>query len=353
MDSGGKDISKPLDPASFVSMLDSENIELFNRNQLSSSSNEISDINHGWLWFMEQKRLQYYRTRRRWSNVLTILFAIFFLCALLFLLMAISSPDSIDGETQLMVVSGGDDINGYYDDVVIDDDSLLLSRSVLDHSKQCLQVLPEERIDCNPDLPISREICLARGCCWLPTGQHDKKAPKNISSSSSTKAFPPLNVPYCFFGLEYRGYQLEKDIYSSKHLSVNKKIINLKRVRPSGFGRDVKNVKIEINELSSTVLRIKITDSDATRYEVPLPILNLPKTDANAPKIYQVEIYHSNSSLVVYRVNSMTPIFQVNLTRLIYSDQFIQITNKLSSDFIYGIGMLYYLLYSFLFFYYR
>ena len=301
-----KDMSKPLDAGSFVSIMDSENIELFNRNH-------FSDTNTGWLWFMEQKRLQHYRARRRWTNALTVIFAVFFVFAMLFMLMAMRSP----------IEPINDD-----DDVFLEFQNPL-SEPSLDHMEQCLFVSPNSRIDCNPDPPISKNVCLSRGCCWMPAESG------HVLHNVSNKALPPLNVPYCFYGPDYRGY----NITESHDLPENgRKVAYLKRVHPSGFKRDVDTVKIEVDELSTSVLRIKMVDSKAARYEVPIPKLNLPKTESTSSKLYRVELYKNNMSLVVFRIKTMTPLFEVNLTRLIYSDQFIQITNKLPSDFIYGIG---------------
>lgn len=303
-----KDISKPLDAGSFVSIMDSENIELFNRDYLS-------DTNQGWLWFMEQKRLQYYQAKRRWSNVLTILFGAFFFCALLFLMLAMKS----DGTGEPLMN------NEYF---LNQNDPL--SESSLHHTEQCFLVLPNERIDCNPDPPISKDVCVSRGCCWIPANDGQV-------FNQTTKILPPLSVPYCFFGSDYRGYAFSE----VKNMSSNGNMVAyLHRLRPSGFLKDVQNVKLEVDELSSSVLRIKMTDSDGPRYEVPLPKLNLPKYVAGTEKQYHVQLVSNDSTLVVYRTKTGAALFQVNLTQLIYSDQFIQVTNKLPSEYIYGIGKL-------------
>lgn len=282
--------------------MDSENIELFNRDYLS-------DTNQGWLWFMEQKKLQYYQAKRRWSNVLTILFGVFFFCALLFLMLAMKSNSTVEP----------------FNDEYFGNENDPLS---LHHMEECFLVTLNERIDCNPDPPISKDICVSRGCCWIPGNEGQ-------AFNQSSKTLPPVNVPYCFFGSDYRGYAFSE----VKNMSVHGDMVAyLHRLRPSGFLKDVQNVKLQVDELSSSVLRIKMTDSDALRYEVPLPKLNLPKYMAGTDKQYHVQLVSNDSTLVVYRTKTGTALFQVNLTKLIYSDQFIQITSKLPSEYIYGIG---------------
>ncbi len=309
---------RPLDAGSFVSIMDCEDhIELFNRDSYLGAA----DTNQGWLWFLEQSRLQHYRAKRRWANALTALFGVFFFCALLFLMMAMRSSGGFSKDSQFSVLNSvGTPFEPYHHHLL---------------TEQCHLVTPNDRVDCNPDPPISKEVCQARGCCWLSSGAEARNK-NNLNQSS--RALPPLNVPYCFFGAEYRGYNLSE----VKTAENSGKIAYLHRLRPSGFLKDVQRVKIEVEELSGNVLRIKLTDADAKRYEVPFPHLSLPKKEEekenDEKKQYRVQLQPETSSLTVYRTSTNTPIFEVNLGRLVYSDQFIQVTSKLPTEYIYGIG---------------
>ncbi|KAH9517562.1 hypothetical protein DERF_008227 [Dermatophagoides farinae] len=151
-----------------------------------------------------------------------------------------------------------------------------------------LTIRNEDRIDCNPDPPISKNVCEQRGCCW--------KTPGNDLKNLSSKALPNLNVPYCYYGENYIGYKIEKH---------SKNLIQLKRNRSSGFARDIENINIEIHELNDKVIRLKFIDANKKRYEVPIPKLNLPST-------------HHHHRILDY--------------------QLIHVTSRLPSKYIYGLG---------------
>ncbi|XP_046909432.2 lysosomal alpha-glucosidase [Dermatophagoides farinae] len=193
---------------------------------------------------------------------------------------------------------------------------------VTSDSLKCSTIRNEDRIDCNPDPPISKNVCEQRGCCWKTTGNDLK----NLSS----KALPNLNVPYCYYGENYIGYKIEKH---------SKNLIQLKRNRSSGFARDIENINIEIHELNDKVIRLKFIDANKKRYEVPIPKLNLPSTTSSSSsnsRLYSVEL--DGSHLIVRRRETNQSIFDINLAYMVYSDQLIHVTSRLPSKYIYGLG---------------
>lgn len=270
---------------------DNDTVELFNRDSLS--------INTEWLSFHRHRQLQdkLFRLRiKRYLLITMFTFLALSLVSLYFGLFLLKSQAT---------------------------EALLVSQYSLD---QCQAVAPQDRVDCNPDPPISQEVCQSRGCCWSPT--------TNTSLSNNTTALPPVNVPFCYFSADYVGYKIdEQTVFELK----NQTIVKLVRVKPSGFDDDVNVVKLVIDELTSNVLRIKFVDYNRNRYEVPLPALNLPKPDSNRPKQYTVSVSKDDRTLSVLRSNDT--IFHVNLAQLIYSDQFLQLTTSLPSEHIYGIGL--------------
>lgn len=100
----------------------------------------------------------------------------------------------------------------------------------------CDYVKDSDRIDCNPDQPISEDECLRRGCCW---------AEKGTLNHNFTK--PPIGVPFCYFGNNYVGYRIS-NIENYKYRTV----VTLKRVIQD-FNINV--VKLEIFEINEYMIR--------------------------------------------------------------------------------------------------
>lgn len=92
----------------------------------------------------------------------------------------------------------------------------------------CSGIPDPKKFDCHPDVGVTRERCLKRGCCF----------------QEPSEDFPPLNVPYCYFPEGYGGYEI-----SDIHQEANEVRASLKRKIPSGFPSDVQ----ELNLLVSTL----------------------------------------------------------------------------------------------------
>lgn len=103
---------------------------------------------------------------------------------------------------------------------------------------QCTDVPANARLDCNPDNPISEEVCHKRGCCW---------------ASSYVKPFapgkPPLGVPACFYGPEYVGYEV-----TSEENSPLRTLVTLERRQASGFVKDVQKLSLEISHVNDNTV---------------------------------------------------------------------------------------------------
>ncbi|KAH9517561.1 hypothetical protein DERF_008227 [Dermatophagoides farinae] len=244
----------------FESIMDFDNVELFNRDTL------YYPHQRSWLSFIHEQRLEFQRVLaivRYNQNV---------------------ENDSIK---------------------TLDDEAYIAQMKIFE---QCQLVRPEDRIDCNPDPPISKEICEKRGCCWNPI-----KEKYSNYTLRTTKALPPVDIPFCYFDpIDHVGYKIIENRSEETHTYVH-----LKRVHPSGFPGDIQNVKIDIYQLTDQMIRIKFSDLENPRFEVPVPKLK--------------------RTLIRRRENGQA-VFHVNLALLIYSDQFIQMTTRLPSDFVYGLG---------------
>ncbi|GFY49527.1 lysosomal alpha-glucosidase [Trichonephila inaurata madagascariensis] len=184
-----------------------------------------------------------------------------------------------------------------------------------DYSPVCTGIADLDKFDCHPDDNVSKQSCLQRNCCYQP----------------KAKNFPPLNIPYCYYPSNYNGYVIGNISQDGRHIRAD-----LKRSSPSGFPKDVVSLHLVISFIDDYTLRIKITDAKAARFEVPIPINDALK---NLEKpYYDVKIDSKTGELIISRKSSGVVIFKTSLSQLVYSDQFLQITSKLPSPYIYGIG---------------
>ncbi|XP_023211344.1 lysosomal alpha-glucosidase-like [Centruroides sculpturatus] len=196
-----------------------------------------------------------------------------------------------------------------------------------DEIYSCIGVEDEDKLDCHSDFPSTKEECLNRGCCWNGT--------RNNSKITEDGGYP-TGVPDCYFPTNFAGYDV-------KYIKEHRRGISalLKRIKPSGFIKDIPNVNVSIYFHSQDTLRLRVTDADNTRYEVKLPNHNLDIPNLNKhyefTKQYTVNL-KSNGVLSITRTEDKQVIFHTNLSWMIYSDQLLQLSSRLPSRFIYGLG---------------
>ncbi|XP_064456946.1 lysosomal alpha-glucosidase-like [Ornithodoros turicata] len=183
----------------------------------------------------------------------------------------------------------------------------------------CGQVWESHRLDCHPDRPPSYTSCLKRGCCYEP-----------VNSTGSPPEVGFILPPSCFYPSNYLGYKVE-----SVERSLFKTVVRAKRVTPSGFPNDASTVIIEIINYDDFTARIRVTDAKTKRYEVPFPkVADQRKTH---PKLYDV-VVSLNGELQVTRLSSRKPVFHTNISTLVYAEQLLQLSTRLPSRYVYGIG---------------
>jgi hypothetical protein len=127
------------------------------------------------------------------------------------------------------------------------DQTTLTPLSATGADAQCQDIEPNSRFDCNPDEPISKDVCLRRGCCWRE-GTVMSDVVNNPQIKTHDK--PPLGVPTCYYGPDYVGYEVTS-VESYRYRTV----VTLNRKISSGFIRDSQTVKIEIIELNDFSVR--------------------------------------------------------------------------------------------------
>ncbi|KAG7226089.1 hypothetical protein INR49_018700 [Caranx melampygus] len=175
-----------------------------------------------------------------------------------------------------------------------------------------------QRFDCYPEENSDQEKCEARGCIWKPS---------NID-----------RVPWCFYPKDY-GYRVTATNPSASGMTVD--ITRNKKYRSSGRpgSPDIDTLRVEIRYHSSDMLQFKIWDPTTDRYEVPVPLSvpATPETDENK-RLYKVEISNNPFGIQVIRKSTGTKIWDSSVPGFTFSDMFIQVSTKLSSEFVYGFG---------------
>jgi hypothetical protein len=73
------------------------------------------------------------------------------------------------------------------------------------------------------------------------------------------------------------------------------------------------------------------------RYEVPIPKLNITRHKSIDNALYQVFVAN-DGILKIIRKETQKSIFETDLKRLTFSDQFLQLSSLLPTNYIYGIG---------------
>jgi len=170
-----------------------------------------------------------------------------------------------------------------------------------------------ERIDCHPEPGATAKACVARGCYWCLNG--------------------PAGTPGCFQPRE-QGYRVQGAVTDT----AKGHTATLTRVNtPSWYGADVGTVKLDVEYQTDSRLRIKFSDANTARFEVPL---NIPSPPSRAPNpLYAVEFVTSPVFAIrVRRRSNNALLFDTSIGGLVFSDQFLQIATRLNTATVYGLG---------------
>ncbi|RLV82384.1 hypothetical protein DV515_00016705, partial [Chloebia gouldiae] len=183
-----------------------------------------------------------------------------------------------------------------------------------DFHPQCQNTPVAERIDCIPDQLATQSTCSLRGCCWSP--QSD------------------ASVPWCFFSPSH-GYQVQG---SQRSTQAGFEATLERLPSPSLFGNDIQTVLLTAEYQTNNRFRFKITDPNAQRFEVPHEHVKPFKGSATSSPSYRVELKQNPFGLVVTRASNGRVLFDTTIGPLQYADQFLQLSIKLPSSNIYGVG---------------
>uniref|UniRef100_A0A9J7ZVC4 alpha-glucosidase n=1 Tax=Cyprinus carpio carpio TaxID=630221 RepID=A0A9J7ZVC4_CYPCA len=171
---------------------------------------------------------------------------------------------------------------------------------------ECPNIPEGERVDCFPDGSASQQKCLERGCCWSPLSE--------------------TNVPWCFFSKNH-GYS----VFAIDHLT--------RMDAPSLFGADIKELTFSAEMQTENRLRFKITDANQARFEVPHEHVQSLSDTPRGPLKYRLELIQKPFGLKVWRTTSPEKLlFDTTVGPLVFADQYLQLSAKLPSHNIYGLG---------------
>ncbi|KAK5608749.1 hypothetical protein CRENBAI_020963 [Crenichthys baileyi] len=179
---------------------------------------------------------------------------------------------------------------------------------------QCPKISLAERVDCYPDAGASMRGCEQRGCCWAPLDER--------------------NVPWCFFPTNH-GYTVHS-VQSPNSYELH---AEMKRMAsPSLFGADIQELTLHAEMQTSNRLHFKIYDSKSKRFEVPHEHIPTVKSNPTSPISDTLEITNNPFGLTVRRKENKKVLFDTTMAPLVFADQYIQLSARLPSHNIYGLG---------------
>ncbi|CAF5179846.1 unnamed protein product, partial [Rotaria magnacalcarata] len=97
---------------------------------------------------------------------------------------------------------------------------------------------------------------------------------------------------------------------------------------------EILHLTVDLLYETSQRFRLRIYDSTNKRFEVPLPV-PVVETKANATD-YEVSFSQAPFAILVKRKSTGLTLFDSSVSPLIYADQFIKFSSRLSSSFLYG-----------------
>lgn len=171
----------------------------------------------------------------------------------------------------------------------------------------------DHRIDCIPEDVASQEICIQRGCCWSP---HDV-----------------INVPWCYF-TNAHGYEVKGKKNTQAGFEAN-----LQRLpAPAIYENNIEQLLLAAEMQSNNRFRFKITDPKSKRFEVPHEHIKEFTGSAASNLNYDYKLLDKPFGIQVIRKSNSRILFDSTIGPLLYADQVLQLSIKLPSSNIYGLG---------------
>ncbi|XP_054548714.1 maltase-glucoamylase isoform X2 [Talpa occidentalis] len=179
---------------------------------------------------------------------------------------------------------------------------------------ECSGIPVSERINCIPEKTPTKDVCEQRGCWWQPQSS--------------------VNVPSCFYTNNH-GYSMAGDLSNTGAGFT----AQLKRLSsPSPYGNDVINVLLTAEYQTANRFHFKLTDPQKKRYEVPHEHVKPFQGNAAASTNYEVQVSNQPFSIKVIRKKLGRVLFDSSIGPLLFSDQYLQLSFRLPSVNVYGLG---------------
>jgi hypothetical protein len=169
-------------------------------------------------------------------------------------------------------------------------------------------VVSTDRIDCGYS-GIDQTGCESKGCCWSP-----------LEEGSSE--------PWCFYDYSLGGYTLTSYTESSTSLTGTLQVESETTI----YGSDIAKLSLQVVYEDTDYVHVKITDSTATRWEVPEDVLSRPAAVPHAPISslqYDFSFEQEPFTFTVTRKTDSAVLFQ-SLSTLVFKDQYIQVREHCS-----------------------
>lgn len=204
------------------------------------------------------------------------------------------------------------------------------------------------RVDCG-FVGITQKICEDRGCCWNP---------------AEFKGAPHVDVAWCFHpNAGPSEYVVANQADKGDGLQAT---LRLSRSTQKELGSDVTELQLDVEEVTDSILRVKLTDPNRRRWELPAWLLKSDPTGSmrvrcggaacterargggaaaggcRCGKQYRFEHTGDPFSFKVVRTGGAkdgAAVFDTTGTRLVYKDQYLELSTWVnSSAHLYGAG---------------
>ncbi|OQV19546.1 Sucrase-isomaltase, intestinal, partial [Hypsibius exemplaris] len=180
---------------------------------------------------------------------------------------------------------------------------------------------PGARIECLPDeRTVTRDRCVERGCSF-------KKRTAGMDSM----------VPECYTNADAAGYQLRKVASDLREDHIELFDLTQIHAKPL-YSVPFVQPRLMVEPKSETTLRFKFFDAGKERYEVPIPLHTLPTGNLDRA-LYEVrQVGTRDYGMQIVRKSTGAVLWDMSLGGLYLEDQFLQITTRLPSTYVYGFG---------------
>ena len=195
------------------------------------------------------------------------------------------------------------------------------------------------RFDCTPDIydanfkALEKE-CSDRNCIF---DAHELKYAMRRQEAGDISSEVTQLVPRCYYPSDWYNYLIQ----STKTYEDGSLVIILDKMeRSTGFQDNVSKVKIQVIPIDDNRVRIKVTDVERDRWEPPLPVIDVTRDmkSNSESRHFEHSFDAKTGDLKITRKATNTVLFQTNLKKLIFADQFLQMIVYTPNNELYGLG---------------